>query len=220
MNTQGLSDRTKRRDVLNFLKSKNYSVYFLQDTHFTAKEESYIRSIWGYECFYSNFTSQSRGVAILLNNNFEYKLNEVKKDDNGNKLILDITIENKRMKLINIYGPNRDSPLFFTELHKELAQYEHSSIIAGDFNLVLNPEIDTKDYVNVNNPNARDHDVEMILDLNLVDVWRELNLEKRQYTWRKKNTNKQARLDFFLISENLFTDVDHACILPGYRTDH
>ena len=85
---------------------------------------------------------------------------------------------------------------------------------------MLNPEIDTKDYVNVNNPNARDHVVEMILDLNLVDVWQELNLEKRQYTWRKKNTNKQARRDFFLISENLFTDVDHACILPGYRTDH
>ena len=44
---------------------------------------------------------------------------------------------------------------------------------------MLNPEIDTKDYVNVNNPNARDHVVEMILDLNLVDVWQELNLEKR-----------------------------------------
>ena len=101
------------------------------------------------------------------------------------------------MKLINIYGPNRDSPSFITELHNELAQYERSSIIAGDFNLVLNPEIDTKDYVNVNNPNARDHVVEMILDLNLVDVRRELNLEKRQYTWRKQNTNKQARLDFF-----------------------
>ena len=96
----------------------------------------------------------------------------------------------------------------------------HSCVIAGDFNLVLKPEIDTKDCFNIKNPNARGHVVEMIIDLNLVDVWRELNIEARQYTWRRKNTNKQTRLDFFLISENIFTDVDHACILPGYRTDH
>ena len=83
----------------------------------------------------------------------------------------------------------------------------HSCVIAGDFNLVLNPEIDTKDNVNINNPNVRDHVVEIIIDLNLVDVWRELNLEARQYTLRRKNTNKQTRLDFFLISENLFTDL-------------
>ena len=34
------------------------------------------------------------------------------------------------------------------------------------------------------------------------------------------NTNKQARLDFFFISECLFTDVDDSIILPGYKTDH
>ena len=88
----------------------------------------------------------------------------------------------------------------------------HSCVIAGDFNLGLNPEIDTKDCVNIKNPNARGHVVEMIIDLNLVDVWRELNIEAAE-----KNTNNQTRQDFFLISENLFTD---ACILPGYRTDH
>lgn len=43
---------------------------------------------------------------------------------------------------------------------------------------------------------------------------------KLQYTRRRKNPIKQARLDFFLISESLFTDVDEANILPGYKTDH
>lgn len=31
---------------------------------------------------------------------------------------------------------------------------------------------------------------------------------------------QKARLDFFLISNNLYTDVDSTSILPGYRTDH
>ena len=35
MNCNGLNDSAKRRDVLNFLKSKRFSIYFLQETHFT-----------------------------------------------------------------------------------------------------------------------------------------------------------------------------------------
>ena len=90
MNCQGLSSKTKRADTLNFLKSKRYSIYMLQDTHFTNKEENYIRRQWGFDCFFSNFASNSRGVAILLNNNFESKVQRVEKDDSGNFLILDI----------------------------------------------------------------------------------------------------------------------------------
>lgn len=50
--------------------------------------------------------------------------------------------------------------------------------------------------------------------------WRELNAEKVSFTWTRPNTNKRARLDFFLISEELFADIDNSSILPGYRTDH
>ena len=59
-----------------------------------------------------------------------------------------------------------------------------------------------------------------MIEVNLVDVSRELNLVKQQFTWRRKATHQQARLDFFLISEFLFTSVEEAKILPGYQTDH
>ena len=55
MNCQGLGDVNKRKDLFNFLKQKKYSIYFLQDTHFTEKEEKYIRSMWGFECFFLFF---------------------------------------------------------------------------------------------------------------------------------------------------------------------
>ena len=37
-------------------------------------------------------------------------------------------------------------------------------IMAGDFNLVLNPNIDYHDYLHVNNPKARDSVLEIITD--------------------------------------------------------
>ena len=49
---------------------------------------------------------------------------------------------------------------------------------------------------------------------------RENNIKKRQYTWFRKNPIKKPRLDFFLISDYLYTDVNSTKILPGYRTDH
>ena len=45
VNVCGLFSSEKRKDVLIFLKKKNYSIYFLQDTHFTKKEDNYIRML-------------------------------------------------------------------------------------------------------------------------------------------------------------------------------
>ena len=33
-------------------------------------------------------------------------------------------------------------------------------------------------------------------------------------------TKKQARLDYFLVSESIFSFVTDSDIVPGYRTDH
>lgn len=220
LNVCGLSSPEKRKDVLNFLKQKRYSIYFLQDTHFIKKEENYIRTQWGFECFFSSFNSQSRGVAILFNNNFEYTLHKVHPDEAGNRLIIEISIQGKKFTLINIYGPNKDTPEFYENIQQTITDSQNNIILAGDFNLILNPDVDCFDYMHVNNPKAREKVLTMINQCGLIDIYRELHFDQKIFTWRRKNTNKQARLDFFLITENIVTDVVDCKILPGYRTDH
>ena len=46
-------------------------------------------------------------------NTFDFTLLKEKKDFTGNFIILDDTIEDKRLTLVNLYRPNRDSPDFF-----------------------------------------------------------------------------------------------------------
>jgi hypothetical protein len=48
--------------------------------------------MWGFDCFFSSFSSNSRGVSILFNNNFEYEILKEKRDLNGNYLALDVVI--------------------------------------------------------------------------------------------------------------------------------
>ena len=169
--------------MLNFSKKKKYSIYFLQDTHFTKKEENYIRSQWALECFFSSFSRQSRGVAILFNNNFEYKLHTVQSEDDRNKLIVEISIQEKTFSLINIYGPNRDTPEFYESINRLIHENESNVILAGDFNLVLNLDIDCFEYVNVNNPKAV---LSMIDQNSLIDVFRELHFDKKSIYLEKK----------------------------------
>lgn len=72
------------------------NIYFLQDTHFSEKDEMLIQSQWGTKSLFNSSRTNSRGVAILLNNNFECKVHNIDKDDSGYYmyLILDTTVEN------------------------------------------------------------------------------------------------------------------------------
>ena len=204
MNVQGLADKRKRLDVFNYIKGKNPSIIFLQDTHFTKSVENVIYSEIDMKCFFNHFTSQSRGVAIFINNKIDFQLNSEFKDENGNLLILNCNIYGKTLNLVNLYGPNKDDPYFFKLINNTIRKSDNQAIIAGDFNLILNPDIDCFDYVNNNHhPKARDEVLYLINDNDLVDCWRDSNIETKQYTWFKKNTNKKARLDFFLISNTL-----------------
>ena len=60
-------------------------------------------------------------------------------------------------------------------------------------------------------------------DLNLYDVWRDENPEKRMFTWKRKLQSgdiQMGRLDYFLVSENLTYFTREEKIVHGYRSNH
>ena len=74
--------------------------------------------------------------------------------------------------------------------------------------------------MHINNPRARTEVLKFIEEDNFIDVYRLLHDEKG-FTWRKLNlVIKQARLYFFLVSEESFEFVYDNCVVSGYRTDH
>ena len=93
-------------------------------------------------------------------------------------------------------------------------------ILCRNWNLILDPDLDTQNYVQLNNPKARNEELVLKSELDLVDIWRNQNELMQSFTWRQKTHRKQATLDFFLISESLASRVNYSEILPGYTTDH
>lgn len=120
-----------------------------------------------------------------------------------------------------MYGPNRDSPDFYRGLSYIIEELNDDFIImCGDWNLVQNFNLDWHNDVKENNLNNKFEVIKLQEKINLVDPWRINNPVAITYIWSKKTPIKQARLDFFLISEELMSLLHSVSILPGYRTDH
>ena len=220
-NCQGLGSNEKRIDVFNYLKTKCCQVYCLQDTHFIKKTEKFIRAQWGYDCLFSSGTSNSRGVAILFYKDIDFTVHGHKSCPEGNYIVADLTVEGNRITLINSYGPNSDSPDFFDNLFSIAMSFKNDKIIwCGDFNVVQDPILDCCNYIHMNNKKAHEKILLIKDSHSLLDPFREHNPLLRRYTWRKKNPVKQARLDYFLISENLLASINTCIVDASYRSDH
>ena len=176
VNCRGLSsDQVRRRDIFSKCRD-NYDITFLIDTHSSPELEKYWRNEWGYEARCSSFSTNSRGVAILFKNTFEFDIKEELYDLEGNFIMLDLIIQNQRILLVALYGPNSDSPSFYEKLFHEIEINSNISIImGGDWNISQKYTLDTLNYKTKNNQNAQTTLHNLMREYDLVDVWREIN---------------------------------------------
>ena len=220
-NCQGIRNKGKRYDVINYLQNTGAKIICLQDTHLIQTDMATLKNDWNGNIYLNGSKTNARGVAILISNSLEYKITHTEMDAVGNMLLLDITVCNIKIRLLNIYGPNTDDPNFFVEMEKYLSKHDQSYIIwCGDFNLTLNPKLDSYNYVTINNPRSRIILLDIINRLNLADAYRYFHPISKRFTWRRRNPLKQSRLDYFLISSPLTDLISNIEIRAGYKSDH
>ena len=140
-------------------------------------------------------------------------------DVDGSYMCLTLKINALIFNLVTIYAFNNDSSEFFTEIQNVQNNKLDYNIICGDYSLILDPVIDSNNYKLVNNPKARSTVLNMINDLNLADIYRQLYPAHQRYTW-KKEPLKQARLDFFLVTDTMADLIKTCDIKLGYWSDH
>ena len=223
LNCRGLHDPKKRKDVFDFLKRSGTNVFCLQDVHWDHDMLNDISKEWGSNgrCFIVPGTSNSRGVAVLLNTNFNLNISRVHRSPDGNLIAIVIDTPQYSITLVVIYGPNADNPSFFDYVHEVIEEFNTLHyIVVGDWNVAIDPDLDCYNYLHTNNPKSRHAILNLMNDLNLYDAWRVFHPLKKGYTWRQKNPFKQSRLDYFLISSGLLNTTIKTSISYGYRTDH
>ena len=69
----------------------------------------------GGKCFFSSFSSQARGVAIFLKKGNTATIIDTHSDKDGNIVAILVSYQSKTILMECVYGPNEDSPNFYSE---------------------------------------------------------------------------------------------------------
>lgn len=222
INVRGLGNKTKRMQIFQWLKEKNYMFYLLQETHFHNKNKEQWEKEWGGLCYFSGSSTNSEGVGILVNPNFP--ASDIIKYEVllGRILAIELSINSKTFIIINIYGPNTDDVNIFKILENFLHIHSDTRyIIGGDFNTIIDVNLDKKNG-NINKHNrCRKYIIDVMSTFNLIDIWRLKHPDKKQFTWHSSTKPSiHCRLDYFLISDMLQNYIIDCNINASFKTDH
>ena len=221
-NVRGLGNKTKREQIFTWLKEKQFSICLLQETHSGDGTHDLWAKEWGIKSFFSGKKTNGEGVAILINSNLLYTINGYKEIIVGRLQAVELTINDKELVILNVYGPNTDDLVYFNTLETYLKENtDKNIIIGGDFNTVLNIELDKKNGRTDTHKLCRTHLNALTKTYNVIDIWRSKHPTLKQYTWH--STNKPpvfCRLDYFLLSDNLVNSVSSCEHRISYKSDH
>ena len=193
----------------------------LQEVHCTERSFETWAAEWGYKAFFSGLASNKAGVAILFNNNFTFKVLRQICDKEGGYIIIDLEVGELILTICNIYAPNKDDPIFFQNVREQMIMFRWEEIIlGGDFNLFLDVTKDKSGGKLTMHRNSLKVIQNIRDNLDLTDIWRDLNPEGIRYTRRKNKPEIHCSLDFFLVSVSLAGRILQADILLDYKTDH
>ena len=220
LNVRGLGNKIKRKAIFQYLRDKQLDIVFIQESHITNSTVEDWQNEWGckWQCAMGN--SWSGGTCILTNNKWTSAISQVQTDPNGRYVMCTLQMEETKLTLCNLYAPNVDDPRFFVNLLEKVNEYENEHvIIGGDFNLVMEPEMDRLNS-KFNHTKSQKIIETFIEDNYFSDIWRDRNPEENCYTWFGRHPVAASRIDMFLIDSGLANLVKETNINKSCRTDH
>lgn len=221
LNVRGLQGGGKRQDIMYWLKKQKADVYCLQETH-CGSENDVLRwsRQWEGLSYWTCVSTRSCGVAILVRKNCPVVVSNIQKEKNGRLICIDVNIEGKKYRIINLYAPNNgtERQSFFSETVAQYLGGDCPVIMGGDYNCTLR-ESDRRDCV-VGQDRGR-HEVHNLMHaFGLDDVYHKKYPENCMYTYFKPNSTTASRIDHWLTCKTLAPFVQDVGCTPCALSDH
>lgn len=193
--------------MVSSLRRNTSDTVFLQETHLVMQEAEKLGRAFGGYVFCSEGSSNSRGVIILIKKQLQFRCVKQIKDKFGRVIMVWAEIQGQNLLLANIYAPNLDNQNFFIDLEVKLGTaVNYKIVLGGDFNLSMDPLLDHSCSKVYNTPNAK-FILHICQSFGLIDIWRLLNPNGRDFTFFSNAHNIFSRIDFFLLSKSLIPSV-------------
>jgi exodeoxyribonuclease III len=226
LNVHGLRNNRKRKSLFYKFKQNNFDIICLQETYILNEDFEKWKKEWGGELYFCENTNHSKGQVILVKKGLPFKTQCIVKMQRI--LIIEITLHNTQLYVINLYGPNESNErlAFFNQVKTEIRKLPQGErICLGDANTVLDNDLDI-----VSGEKHNDRDVEnfqtILTENNMSDVWRLAHGENKEYTWSKSSTINGVkryiarRLDYILVNDNMLEKCFDCTISSIAQSDH
>lgn len=176
LNVKGLNLPEKRSQVLSALTKHRAHFLLLQETHFhTDAMPKLANHIYKKALHSTNSEAKTKGVSILISKHADFQLSESGIDPEGRYIFIMGTYASKSITLANVYCPNGHQLSFFRKVCDLLSTFQEGIVVlGGDFNVPLNPPLDTSTGTSTLSYSARRQIKLQLQNLTLHDTWRTL----------------------------------------------
>lgn len=221
-NVKGLNSPGKSSKVLKEVQRYGADIVFLQETHLVQEEGIKLDTrnypAWIY-C--DTPTKRAKGVVIGFSQRTKFTLLDKRVDIEGLFLFIKIKLGGKIYTLANIYCPNRDPIKYLSRTLNRLVEFREGEVIlAGDFNLCIDPALDRSSGIGGEGHNQLSSLRRKLHDSHLIDVWRVQHPKERDYTIFSLVHGTYSRLDYLMVDHSLLDSIAGSRIETMTLSDH
>ena len=106
VNTRGLNNTQKRRQVFRWLYMNKFQVIVLQEAYSSSEIEKLWSAEWGGKMFFCHNSTHIKGTVIMFNLSLDVEIVECITSEKGRIVILEAQIDDTKCIFVNIYAPN------------------------------------------------------------------------------------------------------------------
>ena len=116
LNVNGLNVPTKRQRLAEWLQKQDPYICCLQQTHLETRDIYRLKVKGWKKIFHANKDQKKAGVAVLISDKIDFKSKAVKRDKNGQYIMIKGSIQEEDITIINIYAPNKGAPQYVRQM--------------------------------------------------------------------------------------------------------
>ena len=204
--------------------SKMPQIIALQDTQSHKSDSLYFASQLYSNVLFAHPEWEGRppGVLLAFRNTLSHTILGSRADPKGWYIVAHVEVEGEELVIVNVYLPAarelEETRTILQNISNAIEEFNSEHVVwCGDFNAVLDPNVDTnKKHRASNNVAVRN----LLLESELTDVWRVMHPSTRRYSCVSRVSGTLSRLDYFFASPCFMTHVLDTTIGAAYRSDH
>ena len=140
LNVNRLNVPTKRHRLAEWIQKQDPYMCSLQETHFRP-QDTYRLKVRGWKnIFHANGKQKKAGVAILLSDKTDLKIEKITRDKEGHYIMIKGSIQEEDITIVTIYEPNIGAPQYIRQTLTDIkGEINSNTTIVDDFNTPLTP---------------------------------------------------------------------------------